>query len=110
MAFMTEALDQSAILLPTHVDDGLLARISDPCVVQASQLLPDPACALDDEMSVDVIADHIGPVRLTFKKRRYCRPNGKISYVSWLSRHAESAASAESSNLSETKGRKFRLE
>jgi hypothetical protein len=76
MAFLTEALDRSAILLTTHVDDGPLARIPDPCVMQASRLLPDPAGALDDEMSVDVIADRTGPVRLTFKKRRYCRPNG----------------------------------
>lgn len=110
MAFMTEALERSASFLPKHVDECVLARIPGPCVVQASRLLPDPACALDDEMSVDVIANRIGPVRLTFKKRRYCRPNGKISYVSWLCRHAEPLASAESSNLSETKGRKFRLE
>jgi hypothetical protein len=110
MAFMTEALDRSAILLPTHVVDDLLGRVPGACVVRASRLLPDPACALDDEMSVDDIADRIGPVRLTLKKRRYCRPNGKISYVSWLCRHAEPVASAESSNLNETKGRKFRLE
>lgn len=48
MAFMTEALDRSAILLTTDVDDGPLARIPDPCVMQASRLLPDPARALDD--------------------------------------------------------------
>lgn len=103
-AFMTEdALDRSAILLPTHFDDGLLARIPGPCVVQASRLLPDPACVVEDEMSVDIKADRIGPVRLTFKKRRYCRPNGNISHVSWLCRHAEPLAGAESSKLSETK-------
>lgn len=64
MAFMTEALDRSAILLTTHVDDGPLARIPDPCVMQASRLLPDPARALDDEMSVDVIADRTSTAHL----------------------------------------------
>lgn len=48
-----------------------------PCVVRANRLLPDPACALDDEMSADVIADRIGPVRLTFEKRRYWIPKGE---------------------------------
>lgn len=103
MAFMTEALDRSAVLLTAHVDDGPFDRIPDPRVMQASRLLLDPARALDDEMSVDVIADRTGPIRLTFKKRRYCRLNGKISRVSWLCQHAEPLASAESSKLSETK-------
>jgi len=110
MVFITEAPDRSASFLPTHLDDDLLTRVPGQCVVRASRLLPDPACALDDEMSVDVMADRIGQVRLTFKKRRYCRPNGKISYESWLCRHAEPLAGAESSKLSEAKGRKFRLE
>lgn len=42
MAFMTEALERSASFLPTHVNEGVLARIPGPCVVQASRLLPDP--------------------------------------------------------------------
>jgi hypothetical protein len=105
MGFMTEALDRSASLSSKYPDDGMLARVPGPVVVQASKSLPDPACALDDEMSVDVEAAWVGPVRLTFKKQCYSRPNGKIPYVAWLCRHAEPIAGAGSSKLSDTKSR-----
>lgn len=105
MGFMTEALDRSVLLSSKHPDDGVLARVPGQFVVQASKSLPDPACALDDVMTVDVEAAWVGPVRLTFKKQRYSRPNGKIPYVAWLCRHAEPIASAESSKLSDTKNR-----
>lgn len=102
---MTAALDHSASLSSKYSDDGILARVPSQFVVQASKSLPDPACALDDELSVDVEAAWVGPVRLTFKKQRYSRPNGKIPYVAWLCRHAEPIAGAQSSKLSETKTR-----
>ena len=105
MGVMTDALDRSASLSSKYPDDGILARIPGQFVVQASKSLPDPACALDDEMSVEVEAAWVGPVRLTFKKQRYSRPNGKIPYVAWLCRHAEPIAGDESSKLSETKNR-----
>lgn len=102
---MTEALDRSASPSSNYSDEGILARVPGQFLVQASKSLPDPACALDDEMSVDVEAPWVGPVRLTFKRRRYSRPNGKIPYVAWLCWHAEPIAGTESSKLSDTKTR-----
>lgn len=93
---MTEALDRGASLSLKNSDEGTLALVPGQLVVQASKSLPDPACALNDEMSVDVQAPWVGPVRLTFKKQRYSRPNGKIPYVAWLCRRAEPIDSAES--------------
>lgn len=89
IGFMTEALDRSPSLSPKCSDEGILARVPGQFVAQASKSLPDPACALDDEMSVEIEAAWVGRVRLTFKKQRYSRPKGKISYVAWLCRHAE---------------------
>jgi len=61
-------------------------------IALASKSLPDPACALDDEICVEVDAARAGRVRLTFRKQRYSRPRGNIAYVSWLCRHAEHVA------------------
>jgi hypothetical protein len=79
---MTEAFD-------TPADHGILARVPGQYIAQASKSLPDPACALDDEICVEIDAAQTGRVRLTFKKQRYSRPRGNIPYVSWLCRHAE---------------------
>jgi hypothetical protein len=43
-------------------------------------------------MSVEIDAARVGRVRLTFRKQRYSRPRGKVSYFSWLCRHAEQVA------------------
>ena len=93
MGFMTEAIDRSNSSTSLKgTDDGILARVPGQFVVLASKSLPDPACALDDEMSVDIEAAWFGRVRLTFKKQRYSRPNGKMPYVAWLCRHAAPVA------------------
>jgi hypothetical protein len=89
IGFMPEALHNSAPRSPTYSDEGILARVPGQFIAQASKSLPDPACALDDEMYVEIEAAWVGRVRLTFKKQRYSRPKGKISYVAWLCRHAE---------------------
>lgn len=89
---MTEALDRSALARSTHPDSGILARVPGQFIAQASKSLPDPACALDDEICVEIDAARAGRVRLTFKKQRYSRPRGNIAYVSWLCRHAEPVA------------------
>jgi hypothetical protein len=87
---MTEALEHAAPSRPMHAGNDLLARVPGQFIAQASRSLPDPACAIDDEMQVDIEAGWVGRVRLTFRKQRYCRPRGKLSYVAWLCRHAES--------------------
>ena len=89
IGFMREALDRSASLSPKYSDEGILARVPGQFVAQGSKSLPDPACALDDEMSVEIEAAWVGRVRLTFKRQGYSRPKGKIFYVAWLCRHAE---------------------
>jgi len=89
---MTEALDRSALARSTHADSGILAWVPGQFIAQASKSLPDPACALDDEICVEIDAARAGRVRLTFKKQRYSRPRGNIAYVSWLCRHAEPVA------------------
>lgn len=86
---MTEALDHGAARPSTSAEQDILARVPGQYVAQASKTLPDPACSIDDEMSVEIDAAWVGRVRLTFRKQRYSRPNGKVSYVSWLCRHAE---------------------
>jgi hypothetical protein len=73
-------------------DNGILASVPGQFVAQAGRLLPDPACAVDDEMSVEIDADWAGRVRLTFRKRRYSRPKGKSSYVAWLCWRADPIA------------------
>ena len=93
---MTQAQQHITPLAPTPVDDGILARVPGQYVVQAAKSLPDPACAVEDELRVEVDAAWLGRVRLTFRKQRYSKPKGKTSYVSWLCRHAEGiAASAQ---------------
>lgn len=87
---MTEAFEPTT--LPpssSRADNGILARVPSMFVAQASKSLPDPACAVEDEMRVEIDAAWAGRVRLTFRKQRYGRPRGKTSYVSWLCRHAE---------------------
>jgi len=86
---MTEPLDPSAPPRPAHAENGILARVPGQFIAQAARTLPDPACALDDEIFVEIDAALAGRVRLTFRKQRYSRPRGNISYVSWLCRHAE---------------------
>jgi hypothetical protein len=92
MRGMTEALDHSVPSRFAHADNGLLARMPGRYIAQASKSLPDPACALDDEMCVEIDATPTGRVRLTFRKQRYSRPRGNIAYVAWLCRHAEAVA------------------
>jgi hypothetical protein len=89
---MTEVPDCGASRRHAPADSGVLARVPGQYIAQASKSLPDPACALDDEMSVEIDAERVGRVRLTFKKQRYSRPRGKVSYFSWLCRHAEHVA------------------
>jgi hypothetical protein len=91
---MTEALDPSPPPRSTVADNGILARVPGQFIAQASKSLPDPACALDDEICVEIDAARAGLVRLTFRKQRYSRPRGNISYVAWLCRHAEHVAPA----------------
>lgn len=86
---MNDAQDHTTPLPCAHVDNGILARVPGQFIAQASKSLPDPACAIADEICVEVDAAWAGRVRLTFRKQRYSRPRGKISYVSWLCRHAE---------------------
>lgn len=92
---MTEALNPSVPSRFAPADhNGILARVPGQYIAQASKSLPDPACALDDEMCVEIDAAPTGRVRLTFRKQRYSRPRGKIAYFSWLCRHAEPVAPA----------------
>lgn len=91
---MTQAPEHSTPRPPARTDNGILARVPSRFIAKASGTLPDPACALDDEISVEIDADWAGRVRLTFRKQRYCRPRGKTAYVAWLCRHAEAVAPA----------------
>jgi hypothetical protein len=86
---MTAAPDPITPLPSAHDDNGILARVPSQYIAQASKSLPDPACAVDDEMSVEIDAAWAGRVRLTFRKRRYSRPRGKTSYAAWLCHRAE---------------------
>lgn len=86
---MTDAPDHLPLPPSTPADDGMLSRVPSQAIAQASKTLPDPACAIDDEMCVEVDAPGTGRVRLTFKRQRYGRPLGNRSYFSWLCRHAE---------------------
>lgn len=75
-----------------HTDNGIMTRVPGEYIAQASKSLPDPACATDDEMCVEIDAGWVGRVRLTFRKQRYSRPRAKTSYVAWFCRHAEPVA------------------
>lgn len=72
-----------------RADNGILAHLPGQYIAQASRALPDPACAVDDEIGVEVDTASVGRVRLTFRKQRYSRPRCKTSYFAWLCRHAE---------------------
>ena len=87
---MTDAPDHITPLPDTHVDNGIMARVPGEYIAQASKSLPDPACATEDEMRVEIDAGWVGRVRLTFKRQRYSRPRAKTSYVACFCRHAES--------------------
>ena len=78
----------------THVDNGILARVPGKYVGQAQHSLPDPALVPDNEISVELDAGWLGQVRLTFRKYKYTRPQGKFSAVAWSCRHAEAIAPA----------------
>ena len=77
-----------------RADDGILARVPSRYIAQACKSLPDPACAVEDEMFVEIDAAWAGRVRLRFRKQRYSRPRGKVAYVAWLCRHAEAVTPA----------------
>lgn len=89
---MTEVLDRSGSPRHAPADSGALAWVPGQYIAQASKSLSDPACTLDDEMSVEIDAARLGRVRLTFRKQRYSRPRGGASSFSWLCRHAEHVA------------------
>lgn len=78
---------------PAHLNDdnGVLSKVPSQCVSIACKSLPDPACATVEEMQVEVDAEWMGRVRLTFKRRKYSRPRAKSSYYAWLCWHAERA-------------------
>lgn len=84
-----QAPDLFTPLSDTHVDNGILARVPGQYVGQAQCSLPDAALTPDDEIRVEVDAGWLGRVRLTFRKYRYTRPQGKFSAVAWTCRHAE---------------------
>ncbi|MFT7772806.1 hypothetical protein [Roseateles sp.] len=89
---MTPAPERITPPLPSHADNGILGRVPGQHIAQASKSLPDPACAVDDEMLVEIDAGWVGRVRLTFRKQRYSRPRSKTSYVAWFCRHAEAVS------------------
>jgi len=86
---MSHTSETTLLQTPTRADNGILGRVPSQFVAQACKSLPDPACAVDDEMRVEIDAGWAGRVRLTFRRQRYSRPRGKTAYFSWLCRHAE---------------------
>lgn len=86
---MPHTSEPTLLRAPTGADNGILGRVPSQFVAQACKTLPDPACAVDDEMRVEIDAGWAGRVRLTFRRQRYSRPRGKTTYFSWLCRHAE---------------------
>lgn len=87
-----EAIDHSTSLPATHTDSGILARVPSQFIAHAGRTLPDPACAIEEQMQVEIDAGWLGRVRLAFKKRRYSRPRAKTSYYAWHCLHAEQVA------------------
>lgn len=86
---MSEVQDRIALPRPAPADSCVLARVPGQCIAQASKSLPDPACALDEEVSVEVDTVLMGRVRLIFKKQGYSKPRGNVAYFSWLCKRAE---------------------
>ena len=86
-----QAPDYFTPLPLTSADNGILARVPSQFIAQAGRSLPDPACAVADQMQVEIDADWAGRVRLTFRKQRYSRPRGKTSYYAWHCFYAEPA-------------------
>jgi len=97
---MNDIPDTITPLPATREDNGILARVPAQYIVAATRLLPDPSCATDDEMRVEIDAAWAGRVRLTFMKLRYRKARSR-PYVSWLCRHAEEVA-APSGDPSQT--------
>lgn len=91
---MPHTSEPTLLRAPTGADNGILGRVPSQFVAQACKTLPDPACAVDDELQVEIDAGWAGRVRLTFRRQRYSRPRGKTTYFSWLCRHAEPVPSA----------------
>lgn len=91
---MPHTSEPTLLRAPAGADNGILGRVPSQFVAQACKSLPDPACAVDDEMQVEIDAGWAGRVRLTFRRQRYSRPRGKTTYYSWLCRHAEPVADA----------------
>lgn len=89
-----EAIDLPNPFQATHTDNGILARVPSQFIAQAGRTLPDPACAIEEQVQVDIQAGWLGLVRLTFRKRRYSRPRAKTSYYAWHCLHAQRLASA----------------
>ena len=84
-----EAIDHLTSQRPSQTDNGILARVPSQFIAQAGRTLPDPACAIEEQLQVEIDADWLGLVRLTFRKRRYSRPRAKTSYCAWHCLHAE---------------------
>lgn len=75
--------------MATPLDEGILPRVPGQYITRASQSLPDPACAMEDELTVEIDAAWAGRLRLTFRRQRYSRPLAKTPYVAWFCSHAE---------------------
>lgn len=86
-----EAPDHYNSLPLTRTDNGILARVPSQFIAQAGRTLPDPACAVEDQMQVEIDTDFVGRVRLHFRKQCYRRPRGKTSYFAWHCFYAEPA-------------------
>lgn len=97
-----EAIDHLTSLPATHTDNGILARVPSQFIAQAGRTLPDPSCAIEEQMQVEIEADWLGLVRLTFIRRRYSRPRAKTSYYAWHCLHAEHASPLPSNEAEAT--------
>lgn len=51
--------------------------------------MSDPACAVEVQMQVEIEADWLGLVRMTFIGRRCSRPRAMSAYYAWHCLHAE---------------------
>jgi len=73
----------------TQPSNSILARVPGQYIARGSRSLPDPATALEEEMSVEIDAGWVGRVRLTYRKHHYRRPKAKFTGVFWCCHHAE---------------------